>query len=203
MRAFLRILPVFLAVPSLAFAAATSTAPQGVTDVELQRFIYQMTFPSWCGAAFQAAQDMRVHPTTDPQKLHAVMKADIDHCANTSWVQQRPAVWNTAVFSAASAALLAARYEPAAAALPDAASARDWSSIIAGFTHQPGAGRPGPGMNMPSMYRTNAGRINQDSIALISALQSAGGASGAPSTAATPNAAAPQAQASAVPTPRP
>jgi hypothetical protein len=202
MRAFLRTIAVFLAAPSVALAVTAYQATQNVTDVELQRYIYEMTFPSWCGDATVAAHDMRVNATTDPQKLHAVMKADIDHCANTSWVQERPAVWNTAVFSAASAALLAARYEPPAAALPDAASARDWSAIIAGFTHQPGAGRPGPGMNMPSMYRTNAGRINKDAIALISAIQSSA-ATPAGSPAASAGSAAPQAQASAQSSPHP
>ena len=171
-RMLLRLLSLSPVIPALYAAAALAAAPQDVSDGELQRFIYMAAYPIQCGAAGDAARDMRVNTTTDPVKLHAVMQANIDQCANTQWVQQRPAVWNTAVFSAASAALLAARHEDPGQALSDATNAQQWSAVIAGFTRQSGPGRPGPGMDMPSMYRTNAGRIYRDATSLIGTLQS-------------------------------
>lgn len=187
-RAFRQTLPVAFVttaalLPSLGAAQSTASVPQSVTTVELQRYIYAPAYPTWCGASGQAARDMRVNPTTDPVRLHAVMQANIEKCANTSFAKQNPPLWNTAVFAAAAAALLAARNEPAAQALQDATHAKNWSSDIAGFTHQPGAGRPGPGSNLPSMYRTNAGRITTDAVALISALTASG-----PSATASPDA---------------
>jgi hypothetical protein len=176
---------------SVAQAATAVSAPQSVTTQELQRYIYQANYPTWCGAASQAAREMRVKPTTDPKTLHGVMKANITECANTPYAQQRPALWNTAVFGAAAAALLAARHESAAAAIQDATHAKNWSADIVKFTHSPGPGNGGPSSNTPSMYRTNAGRIHNDANALLEALQKAGsGASndGLPSHVSGPGA---------------
>ena len=167
----------FLALLSAVARAATAvSAPQSVTTEELQRYIYQASYPTWCGAANQAAMEMRVKPTTDPKTLHGVMKANITECANTPYAQQRPALWNTAVFGAAAAALLAARHEPAAAAIQDATHAKNWSADIVKFTHTPGPAHGGPSGNTPSMYRTNAGRINSDATALLAGLQKSGSA---------------------------
>lgn len=162
---------------SVAQATTAVSAPQSVTTQELQRYIYQASYPTWCGAASQAAMEMRVKPTTDPKTLHGVMKANISECANTPYAQQRPALWNTAVFGAAAAALLAARHEPPAAAIQDATHAKNWSADLVKFTHSPGPGNGRPTTNTPSMYRTEAGRMHDDAVALLSALQkSASGA---------------------------
>jgi hypothetical protein len=161
-------------VPSFALAVNAVSAPQSVTTDELQRFIYQANYPTWCGQSGQLARELRVKPTTDPKTMHAIMKANITECANTSYAQSHPTLWTTAVFGAASAALLAARHETGAQALKDANHAKTWSGDLVGFVHQPGPARmgaPGAGTT-PSMYRTNAGRINRDAIALIDALKS-------------------------------
>lgn len=181
MNRFYRLCLALAALPTLLAVNNIYNANQGVTNTELQRYIYTPNYPTWCGAAGEAAREMRVKPTTDPKTLHAVMKANITQCADTSWVQQRPAVWNTAVFSAAAAALLAARHEQPAHALRDATLAKNWTQDLVNFTHQPNASMPGPGMNLPSQYRTNAGRMNRDAVALISAVQ----ASSAGTTAAS------------------
>jgi hypothetical protein len=160
-------------LPAVTLAATAVSAPQSVKNSELQRYIYAPNYPTWCGAAHQAAMAMRVKPTTDPKTLHGVMKANIAECANTSYAKQHPQLWNTAVFAGAAAALLAARHEPPAHAVQDATHAKNWSADLINFTHSPGAGRPGPGNNLPSSYRTDAGRINNDAVALLNALQAA------------------------------
>ncbi len=162
-------------------ATTGTAATQSVTTGELQRYIYQANYPTWCSAAGDAARHMRANPTTDPARLHAVMNANIDQCANQPAGQRSAPLWNTAVFGAAAAALLAARHEPLPASLRDAKYAQKWSAMIADYQHQPGA-TSGPGSYNPSMYRTNAGRINRDAVALIAALQ----APAAPSPAASP-----------------
>jgi hypothetical protein len=155
-------------LPSLGVAQTIVWAAHGVTAGELQKFIYSGIYPNWCGAAGQAAREMRVKPTTDPKVLHGIMKANITECANTSYAQQRAPLWNMAVFGAAAAALLAARHEPPGLALRDATHARNWSADIVKFTHNnPYALR---NTNSPSMYRTGAYRMNQDAIALIAAI---------------------------------
>lgn len=166
MRYFTFAVFIALAVIPAAAAAQTST-PQDVTTGELQRYIYQASYPTWCGSSQQAAAQMRVKPTTDPAFLHSVMKANITQCANTSYAQNHAALWNTAVFSAASAALLAARHEPMPQAMVDAKHARNWSTDLAGFVHTTGPGVPGNGPNVGSVYRTNATRIQSDADALI------------------------------------
>jgi hypothetical protein len=172
---FYRAILALAALPAMLAVNNMYNANQGVTNTELQRYIYAPNYPTWCGAAGMAAREMRVKPTTDPKVLHGVMKANIAECANTSWVQQHPSVWNTAVFSASAAALLAARHEQPAHALRDATLAKNWSADLVSFTHQPGAGQPGPGRNLPSAYRTNAGRINSDATTLIGAIQASAG----------------------------
>ncbi len=187
------ILAVFITLlPAVAIAASTVSASQSVTTDELQRFIYQADYPTWCGAAGAAAREMRAKPSTDPKTMHGIMKANIPECANTSYAQSHPALWTTAVFGAAAAALIAARHETGAQALEDAHHAKTWSGDLAGFVHTPGPammGRPGASTT-PSMYRTNAGRINRDAIALISALKSSASApvpnDGLPEHATTP-----------------
>ena len=192
-------------VPVAAWAVTPVTAPQSVTKDELQRFIYEPNYPTWCGDAGQAAREMRVKPTTDPKFLHGVMKANIPNCANTTYAQQHPALWTTAVFGAAAAALLAARHEGPPQALQDATHAKTWSQDLVNFQRTPGYMATGPGSaETPTMYRTNAGRINKDAVALISAIKahqssaaaaspdalpehaSAPGASGASHAAASP-----------------
>jgi hypothetical protein len=185
-------------LPTLAVAASSISAPQSVTTEELQRYIYQANYPTWCGAAGLAAREMRVKPTTDPKTLHGVMKANIAQCANTTYAQQHAALWNTAVFGAAAAALLAARHEPPAQALRDATQAKSWSADIVKFTHQPGAANMGPGTNTPSMYRTNAGRIHTDAVALINAIKASTSGGSTPAGTA-PAHAAPAASASPKP----
>ena len=169
---------------ALAAAAALTTLAvavpqQELTNGELQRFIYQPNYPTVCGAAAQAAREMRVKPTTEPAFLHRVMKANITECAATQWAEQHPPLWNTAVFGAAAAALLASRHEPPGEALRDARHAKDWAEDLMGYVHQPGAGMPGPGKNIPSMYRTDAGRIHRDALAIISSIQGSGEAASA------------------------
>jgi hypothetical protein len=169
-------------IPSLALAVNAVSAPQSVTTDELQRYIYQADYPTWCGQSGQLARDLRAKPTTDPKTMHAIMKANIAECANTSYAQSHPALWTTAVFGAASAALLAARHETGAQAMKDAEHAKKWSSDLVNFVHQPGPammGRPGANTT-PSMYRTNAGRINRDAEALITALKSTASSTTAP-----------------------
>ncbi len=160
-------------IPSIALAVNSVSAPQSVTTDELQRFIYQADYPTWCGQSGQLARELRAKPTTDPKTMHAIMKANISECANTSFGQSHPALWTTAVFGAASAALLAARHETGAQALKDADHAKKWSNDLVNFVHTPGPGMMGrPGANtQPSAYRTNAGRINRDADALIAALK--------------------------------
>jgi hypothetical protein len=181
------ILTIAALSPSLAVAAGMS-AQQSVTTGELQRYIYQANYPTWCGAAGQAAREMRVKPTTDPKALHGVMKANIPQCANTPYAQQHPALWNTAVFAAAAAALLAARHEPAAEALRDATHAQNWSDDIVKYMRQP-TGAAGT----PSMYRTNAGRIHSDAVALIASLKTEAAGASAPSDALPAHVSAPAA----------
>jgi len=171
----------FLAVPVSALAATGASVPQSVPTAELQRYIYQANYPNWCGAAGQAVREMRVKPSTDPKVMHGIMKANITECANTPYAQQHAAVWNTAVFGAAAAALIAARHETGAAAIQDATHAKNWSEDIVKFTHQPGAGSGGPSQYTPSMYRTNANRMHGDAVALLAALKSS-------SSGATPDA---------------
>lgn len=167
MRYFVYAAFISLAAIPASVAAQTTSTPQDVTTVELQRYIYQASYPTWCGSSQQAAAQMRVKPSTDPVFLHSVMKANITQCANTPYAQNHAALWNTAVFSAAAAALLASRNEPLPQAMVDAKHARNWSSDIAGFVHTTGPGVPGNGPNIGSVYRTNAGRIQSDADALI------------------------------------
>jgi hypothetical protein len=63
-------------------------------------------------------------------------------------------------------AKIAARHEPAPAAIADAKHARNWSDDLAKMTRDNGQGTP-------STYRTNAGRINNDAIALLAAIKGA------------------------------
>lgn len=170
MTSFLRaVLPVLLITPLL--AATSVSAPQEVPNGELQKFIYLGTYPTWCGDARVATQKMRANPSTDPAFLQEIMVATIQKCANTSYVLQRPPLWNQAVFAGASAALLAARHESPADAERDAMHAKNWSAEIVAFVHKPGPGHPGPGQNIPSALRTDAGRINRDADALLAALK--------------------------------
>jgi hypothetical protein len=172
-----------LLLPSIAAAAATPvSAPQQVTIGELQRYIYAPSYPTWCYQAGEAARKMRVKPSTDPATMHAIMSANILNCANTTYAQQHASLWNTAVFAASAAALIAARNEPPAQAYQDATHAKNWSADIAGFTRAD-AGASGLNSSTPSMYRTNAGRINTDAVALLAAIQTAA-ASAPPSTPA-------------------
>jgi hypothetical protein len=191
---------VTLLLPSAVLAASTAAAPQGVTGGELQRYIYQAQFPSWCGDAGMVAREFRVKPSTDPKTLHNVMKTYIA-CANGSYAQNHPALWNTAIFGAAAAALLAARHEGSQTALRDATYAANWSQDIVNFTHQPGAGNPGPGSNTPSMYRTNADRMHKDATALIAAFSKAHTSPAPLDTALPAHAAAPGAPAHATAAP--
>ena len=166
---------------AVARAAAPVSAPQGISDGELQRFIYLQGYPMFCSESAQMARDMRAKPTTDPKFLHKVMKANIGECANTQQAQKAPAVWTTAVFAGAAAALLAARHEQPAQALQDAKHAEQWSNDLVNFERQPGYANVGPGQNYsPSMHRTDAGRINRDAAALIKALHAAKASSASP-----------------------
>jgi len=157
-------------LPSLALAVATVTAPHNVSTEELQRFIYRNTYPNWCGAAGMAAREMRVKPSTDPSVMHGIMRANINDCANQTYAQQHPGLWNTAVFAASAAALIAARHEAPAAALRDATHAKNWSADIVAYTRQQNTYRQS---GSPSPYRTDAGRINRDATTLIGAIQTA------------------------------
>jgi hypothetical protein len=169
LKTFLRtaVAALVMAIPSLTIAATFISAPHGVSNEELQRFIYAPNYPNWCGASGQAAREMRVNPTTDPKTLHGIMRANIVDCANSSYAQSHQALWNTAVFGAAAAALLAARHEPPAPALRDATHAKNWGADLVKFTYQRGTYRAS---GQPSQYRTDAGRINRDAIALINAI---------------------------------
>ena len=174
------IIATLAVVPLAALAAPTPTpmstvpaivtAPQSVTTKELQRYIYAPNYPVWCNTAGQAAREMRVKPTTDPKTMHGIMRANIVDCAGAPYAQQHPALWNTAVFAASAAALIAARHEAPAQAFQDATHAKNWSADIAGFTYAD-AGASGLNSSTPSMYRTNAGRINGDAVALLNAIQ--------------------------------
>jgi len=159
-------------VPSIAAAVAPISAPQQVATGELQRYIYAPSYPNWCMAAGEAARKMRVKPTTDPNTMHAIMNANVLQCANTPYARQHATLWNTAIFAASAAALIAARHEPPSQAFQDATHAKNWSATIAGFTRAD-AGASGLNSGTPSMYRTNAGRINSDAIALLAAIQAA------------------------------
>ena len=157
------VLAALLPLPAL----AVTYAPHGVSNVELQRFVYSPNYPNWCGSAGMAAREMRVKPTTDPSALHGIMKAAIVDCAEGSYAQSHQALWNTAVFGGAAAALLAARNEPPALALRDALHAKNWSADIVKFIYQRRTARAS---NQPSQYRTDAYRINQDASALVEAI---------------------------------
>ncbi len=151
--------------PSVAVAypfESTQKVPTG----ELQRYIWQARYPGFCLAADTAARNFRAKPVTDPATMHAIMKANIPECANTNYAQNNAGVFTTAVFGAAAAALIAARHEPASAAIADATHARNWGSDLAKMTRDNGQGTP-------SMYRTNAGRIATDARALLAAIQGA------------------------------
>lgn len=175
-------LPVLLMFPMLAFVTSVSP-PQEVPNGELQRFIYMGRYPTWCGEAQVLVGKMRANPTTDPAFLHEVMVATIKNCANTQHALQNAPLWNQAVFAGASAALLAARHQSLSVALRDATYAKDWSAEVINFVHRPGPGRPGSGRNIPSNFRTDAGRINRDADAMIAAIhQASGGTRPAPDT---------------------
>jgi hypothetical protein len=160
--------------PSVAFAAYPFASTQNVPTGELQRYIWQAQYPGFCLAAQTAARDFRAKPVTDPATMHAIMKANILECANTNYGQNHLYVFTTAVFAGAAAALIAARYEPPSAAIADATHARNWSNDLARMTRDNGQGTP-------SMYRTDAGRITTDAIALLAAIHG-----GAPAADAFP-----------------
>jgi hypothetical protein len=160
--------------PSVAFAAYSFESTQKVPTGELQQYIWQARYPGFCMAAQTAARDFRAKPVTDPDTMHAIMKANIPECANTNYGQNNLPVFTTAIFAAAAAALIAARHEPASAAIADATHARNWGHDLAIMTRDNGQGTP-------SMYRTNAGRINTDAIALLAAING-----GAPAADAFP-----------------
>src|ERR1700722_9945920 len=90
-------------VPSFALAVNAVSAPQSVTTDELQRFIYQANYPTWCGQSGQLARERRVKPTTDPKTMHAIMKANITECANTPYAQPHATPWTRAVCDASTA----------------------------------------------------------------------------------------------------
>lgn len=166
------LLPALLMLPLLAFVTSVSP-PQEVPNGELQRFIYMGNYPTWCGEAQVLTRRMRVNPSTDPAFLREVMVATIQNCANTNHALQNAPLWNQAVFAGAAAALLAARHQSLSGALRDATYAKDWSAEIINFVHRPGPGRPGSGRNIPSQFRTDAGRINRDADTLIAAIHAA------------------------------
>jgi hypothetical protein len=176
---------LLLTIP-LGLLAVTTATNQSVPTTELQRYIYQAKYPIWCGNATMTANQMRAKPSTDPKFMHEVMKANIAECANTQFAQQNPAVWNTAVFAAAAAALIAARHEEPPQSIRDATHAKKWSKVLVNFVHQPGAAVPGPGNNIPSMYRTDAGRMHNDAVALLGSLQTASTGMGPPDSEPDP-----------------
>jgi hypothetical protein len=153
-------------VPALAAALNNIySAQQGVTTGELQRFIYAPTFPMVCGDAAQVAAQMRVHPASDPKTMHHVMKV-YTACTKTRAAGSNSALWNTALFGAAAAALLAARHEPLPDSLTDAGYAKSWSEALVKFER-------GYNSNQPSYYRTGADRMHTDAVALIAAIKAA------------------------------
>jgi hypothetical protein len=161
--------------PLVAGAVAVVPAPQKVAVAELQRDVYSASYPVWCGAAQQAASAMRFKPTADSEALRGVMVANITGCATTAHAYQHPGLWGKALFSAAAAALLAARSEPPHRALQDATHAQSWAALVANFTFE---SRPNgqPSGDDPLRYRTDAGRIESDAEALIAALRAGGAA---------------------------
>jgi hypothetical protein len=151
--------------PSFALAAGYPyESTQKVPTAELQRYIYQARYPGFCLSADTAARNMRAKPSTDPAAMHAIMTANIPECANTNFAQSNLPTFTTAIFGAAAAALIAARHEAGPAAIADATHARNWGADLAKMTRDNGEGTP-------SMYRTDAGRISRDAIALLAAIE--------------------------------
>ncbi len=143
------------------------SAPQAVTDAELQRFVGHSHFPLGCGDARDAARAMRANPTTDPQTLADDVHA-FQACAAGPYGTQSFALTNVSNFATAAAALLAARH----AATPGDARAQaqralDAAATVTGFRWPP----EGPGIRNvggePSPLVTNAGRIQRDAQVLL------------------------------------
>jgi hypothetical protein len=121
------------------------------------------------------------------------MIATFVECARGPWAASNGGLFNSAVFAASSASLLAARYETGSAAFSDAQNAAHGADLIVNYQH---GLRPGQSANMvnkyaPSAYLTDAGRIKRDATALIASLppsaHHAAAASDVPAFPATPS----------------
>jgi hypothetical protein len=165
---------------------AAVAAAQSLPDSQLEMFIRNTPFPVQCGEAQMASAQMRVKSTTDPATLHKMTQAYVA-CAKTPYAANNGALFNSAIFAATAASLLAARHQTGAAALADAQNALKGASLIQGYSRgtTPHGGAQAS-QNTPSMLLTNAGRMGNDAKAIIASLQ--GTTAGAPAVAfpATP-----------------
>lgn len=159
-------LSALLAAPA---SAMISNTGQGVPGDELLRFVYSRPFPIQCSDAGQAGRDLRANPSSDPAVLHAVMSVYLS-CANSPAGRHSAELYNNAMYGFAAAALLAARHESATAQSDDLRSAQTASRAIVEFYRSPRSFQ-GPQPVDPSIFRTNAGRIDADATALLTAIE--------------------------------
>ena len=143
-----------------------AAATQHVSDGELQRFLWQVRFPSGCGDATVTAKTLRARPTTDPATLRAAA-ATYRACATGPYGVGSNPLANEANFASSAASLLAARHASPAAARADASAARDVSKIVVDYRRPSGPRGPNRGVDL-SQFITDAGRINRDAVALLS-----------------------------------
>ncbi len=152
--------------------AAPGAANQRVSDGQLLRFVYEGNYPIGCQDAALATYALRAKPTTDPAQLHADAER-FRTCALGPYGQGSDALRNRANFAAASALLLASRYEPAADAVRDAAAAQTLAEQIVGYRRPDGVREPSRN-NDPSPLRTDAGRVARDAGALLASAGNGG-----------------------------
>ncbi len=165
------------------------TAPQSVTKDDCSARIYEPNYPTWCGDAGQAAREMRVKPTTDPEFLHGVMKANIPtvrtrrtrssirHCGRRP--SSAPAAGGTT----------AQRADEGRRRLSqDATPAKSWSQDLINFQRTPGYMATGP---VRRRRRRCIGRTpaasDKDAVALISAIKAHQSSAAAASPDALPS----------------
>jgi hypothetical protein len=161
----------FATVAFLASGITAANAMQQIPDGELQRFVYQTRFPVQCGDAGIAVSKMRQSPTTSPPTLHGMIRTFVD-CAKGPWSKSNGALFNTSVFAASAAALLAARHEHGLAATVDAHNALHGAKLITAYQSGTRPGLPSRTTNpyAPSPYITDANRIKTDAQELLAGL---------------------------------
>lgn len=161
----------FVTAGLLLSTTSLAGASENVSDGELQRFVFQSHVPIQCGDAAVSVNRMRSNPTTDPAMLHAMIRAFVD-CAKSPWSTNDGPLFNTAMFAASSASLLAARHEDGLAASVDARNVVRGTQVISDYERGVDPGRSARRVNQfaPSPYITDANRIESDGKALVVAL---------------------------------